>query len=139
MQNEVFGSYNLWLVALSYAIAVFASYTALSLAGQVKPTAKSRPLWLVAGASSMGMGIWSMHFVAIIAFHLPLTVTCNCWLMLLSLLLAIIASGMALVLISRPRSNWLRLLGGGISIGSVLTGMHYLGMAGLRRAWRDCE
>jgi NO-binding membrane sensor protein with MHYT domain len=62
----VLGTYNLSLVVLSLAIAVFASYIALDLAGRVKPTLsakRARPLWLLGGAIAMGTGIWAMHFV----------------------------------------------------------------------------
>lgn len=72
------GNYNLSLVILAFAIACLASYTALDLAGRVK-TSSGRPrfLWLFGGATAMGSGIWSMHFVAMLALKLPISVNYN--------------------------------------------------------------
>ncbi len=66
------GSYNLWLVALSYVVAVVASYTALELARRVAHTRGAARGWLAAGAISMGIGIWTMHFIGMLAFSLPM-------------------------------------------------------------------
>jgi PAS domain S-box-containing protein len=126
------GNYNLGLVALSFAIAVIASYTALDLAGRVQPDdGRVRWLWLLGGAVAMGTGIWSMHFVAMLAFHLPLAVNYDVWITLLSLLLGIFASGIALYLLSCSVSIPL-LLGGGVCMGLAIAWMHYTGMAAMR-------
>jgi NO-binding membrane sensor protein with MHYT domain len=100
------GTYNSSLATLSFAIAVIASYIALGLAGRVKPAlGRVRLFWLLGGAVAMGTGIWSMHFIAMLAFHLPLAVNYDVWLTLLSLLCSIVASGIALFLLSRPGSG----------------------------------
>jgi NO-binding membrane sensor protein with MHYT domain/CheY-like chemotaxis protein/nitrogen-specific signal transduction histidine kinase len=127
------GNYNLSLVALSLAIACLASYTALDLAGRVK-TALGRPrfLWLFGGATAMGSGIWSMHFVAILALKLPISVNYDVSLTLLSLTYAAIASGIALWLLSRQTLNLLLLFFGSICMGAAIAWMHYTGMAAMR-------
>src|SRR6266496_669716 len=88
------GSYDPVLVALSVAIAVLASYAALDLAGRVTSAhGKARLFWLNGGAMAMGFGIWSMHYIGMLAFHLPIPVqydwpqSCyRCWLQFLRLL-----------------------------------------------------
>jgi len=134
MQTELVGIYNPWLVALSCAISVFASYTALNLAGQVVPFVSDRPrlLWLLSGAAAMGTGIWSMHFVAMLAFHLPVTVQYELLTTVASWLLAVFASGIALFLVSRQQLRWLSLLLGSLVMGGAIAGMHYLGMQALQ-------
>ena len=127
------GTYNSSLATLSFAIAVIASYIALGLAGRVKPAlGQVRLFWLLGGAVAMGTGIWSMHFIAMLAFHLPLAVNYDVWLTLLSLLCSIVASGIALFLLSRPGSGRSLLLGGGVCMGIAIAWMHYTGMAAMR-------
>ena len=73
----MYGYYDPSIVALSVAVAIIASYTALDMAGRVSAsdsTPKKSWIWLVAGAVSMGTGIWSMHFIGILSFHLPIQV-----------------------------------------------------------------
>ena len=69
------GSYNYGLVVLSVLISIIASYAALDLAGRVTSAlGRSRLLWLTGGATAMGIGIWSMHYIGMLAFHLPVPV-----------------------------------------------------------------
>src|SRR5258706_3955598 len=69
------GSYDYRLVALSVVIAVMASYAALDLAGRVTyAKGRTRTVWLGGGATAMGIGIWSMHYVGMLAFRLPVPV-----------------------------------------------------------------
>ncbi len=83
----VVGTYDPRLVILSFVAAVMASYTALDLAGRVTAsTGRTRMLWLVGGAASMGLGIWSMHFIAMLAFRLPMPMPYHVPTVLLSLL-----------------------------------------------------
>src|SRR4028119_2012459 len=102
--------YNPWLVLLSIAIAIVASYTALDLTKRVTTTHKRTPTgWLIGGAMAMGIGIWSMHFVAMLAFCVPVDITYDLPLVVLSMLNAVIASGAALLLLSRSTLNRLQL------------------------------
>ena len=91
------GTYNLWLVALSIGVAVFVSHTALSLSARVARTngASSTRLWLAGGATAMGCGIWSMHFIGMLAFSLPIALAYDIPTTLVSLFIAIITSGFA--------------------------------------------
>jgi diguanylate cyclase (GGDEF)-like protein len=127
------GSYNLLLVLLSLLVAVLASYTALDMAGRVV-TAQGRAAfwWLIGGASAMGVGIWSMHFVGMLAFSLPIPLGYDVSITLASLAIAIAASAFALWLVSRRELPWRRLVGGALLMGVGVAGMHYTGMAALR-------
>ncbi len=134
MQHELTGVYTPWLMVASYVIAVLASYTALNLASQVLANAmgRERPLWLLGGAGAMGTGIWSMHFVAMLAFHLPVVVVYDPWLTVSSWFLAAFASGVALWLVSQPAVPLSVLLVGGSVMGLAIAGMHYVGMAAMQ-------
>ena len=80
------GTYNYGLVALSVFIAIISSYAALDLAGRVTSArGRSRYFWLTGGAIAMGTGIWSMHYIGMLAFHLPLPVQYDWPTVLLSL------------------------------------------------------
>jgi PAS domain S-box-containing protein len=124
--------YQPFLVAFSFLIAVIASYTALDLATRVTPqlSPQSRLLWTLGGAIAMGTGIWAMHFIGMLAMKLPLPVAYNLVITLLSWGVAIIASGLALLLFSRPKLS-LGVFSGGVVMGLAIASMHYLGMAGM--------
>jgi PAS domain S-box-containing protein len=127
------GSYDYRLVALSVVIAVLASYAALDLAGRVTSArGGARPLWLCGGATAMGIGIWSMHYVGMLAFRLPVPVQYDWPTVFLSLLAAIFASAIALFVVSRAEMGLLRAVVGSIFMGSAIAGMHYIGMAAMR-------
>lgn len=124
--------YNLQLVIVSVAIAMLASYTAIALTGRVNATQnRAQAGWLISGAAAMGIGIWSMHFIGMLAFRLPVPVQYDFLTVLVSVLPAIIASGLALFLGSRSTLGWLRLSGGSLFMGLGIASMHYLGMAAM--------
>ena len=126
-------AYDWRLVALSYVIAVAASYTALDLTGRVTAArARARIAWLLGGAFAMGVGIWSMHFTAMLAFSLPIRLTYDAPIVLLSLLVAMAASWFALFVASRRVLSLPGLIGGGVLMGLGIAAMHYIGMAALR-------
>jgi two-component system, sensor histidine kinase and response regulator len=127
------GSYNYGLVGLSVAIAVVASYAALDLAGRVTSArGRARYLWLVGGAAAMGGGIWSMHYVGMLAFRLPVEVQYDWPTVLISLLAAVLASAVALFVVSRERMGLVQALGGSVLMGCGIAGMHYIGMEAMR-------
>jgi diguanylate cyclase (GGDEF)-like protein len=127
------GTYNIWIVALSIAVAAFASYTALDLAGRVTAArGRARKVWLAGGALAMGIGIWSMHFIGMLAYSVPIPMTYDVPTVLASMLVAIVASGVALFVVSRRAMSTLQLLIGGVFMGLGITSMHYVGMAGMR-------
>jgi len=130
---NLIGSYNYALVALSVLIAIFASYAALDLAGRVTATAgRIRAVWLLGGASAMGTGIWSMHYMGMLAFVLPIPVAYHWPTVLLSLVAAILASIVALGVASRRKMGAFRAITGSVLIGAGISSMHYIGMAAMR-------
>jgi PAS domain S-box-containing protein len=127
------GSYDYRLVAFSVVIAVLASYAALDLAGRVTSArGGARSIWLSGGATAMGIGIWSMHYVGMLAFRLPVPIQYDWPTVFLSLLAAILASAIALFVVSRTEMGFLRAVAGSIFMGSAIAGMHYIGMAAMR-------
>ncbi|GIP40098.1 hypothetical protein J31TS4_33780 [Paenibacillus sp. J31TS4] len=130
--EHLHGTYSPSLVALSYAIAVAASYASLVLGGRVSAASgKARIIWLICGGAAMGTGIWSMHFVAMLAFHLGVSVHFDTGKVLLSLLVAITAAAIGLWIISRSRVRTRDFLLGGLVMGSGIAAMHYIGMAAM--------
>jgi diguanylate cyclase (GGDEF)-like protein/PAS domain S-box-containing protein len=125
------GYYDLNIVALSVAVAIIASYTALDMASRVS-AGDSSPrkswMWLVAGAMSMGTGIWSMHFIAMLSFHLPIKVAFDLPITLLSLIIAIVASFIALFFLRQAQLGICNLAIGTILMGTGIAAMHYTGM-----------
>jgi two-component system, sensor histidine kinase and response regulator len=129
------GSYAPGLVALSVVISIFASYAALDLAGRVTAArGRVRALWLVGGASAMGLGIWSMHYIGMLAFSLPIPVLYNWPTVAVSLLAAILASAVALYVVSRESMSVWRAAAGSIVMGAGIAAMHYIGMDAMRMA-----
>ncbi|HEY3618114.1 MAG TPA: PAS domain S-box protein [Candidatus Sulfotelmatobacter sp.] len=130
---NLIGSYNYALVALSVLIAMFASYAALDLAGRVTAAAGwTRAVWLLGGAGAMGTGIWSMHYIGMLAFILPIPVAYHLPTVLLSLFAAILTSVIALYVVSRQKMGVLRAVAGSVLMGAGIASMHYIGMAAMR-------
>src|SRR5580704_7019536 len=130
---NLIGSYNYALVALSVLIAMFASYAALDLAGRVTAASGwTRAIWLLGGAGAMGTGIWSMHYIGMLAFILPIPVAYHWPTVLLSLFAAILASFIALYVVSRQEMGASRAVAGSVLMGAGIAGMHYIGMAVMR-------
>ncbi|HUQ74372.1 MAG TPA: EAL domain-containing protein [Burkholderiales bacterium] len=126
------GSYSGGLVALSVIVATLASYVALELASRVSGSgSRTARYWLAAGACSMGISIWSMHFIGMLAFRLPIRMSYDVAITLLSLLIAILVSGFALFTVSRGTLSWRRLGASGVLMGSGIAAMHYTGMAAM--------
>ncbi len=127
------GSYDYRLVALSVVIAICASYTALDLAGRVTAArGRAQWIWLFGGATAMGLGIWSMHYIGMLAFSLPIVVQYDWPTVLLSLVAAIFASAVALYVVSRNKMGVWRAVAGSIAMGMGIAAMHYIGMEAMR-------
>jgi PAS domain S-box-containing protein len=125
--------YDYRLVALSVIIAILAAYAALDLAGRITSArGQLRFVWLIGGSLAMGLGIWSMHYIGMLAFHLPIPVLYDWPTVLLSLLAAILASGIALFVVSGKEMGLIRASIGGIFMGVGIAAMHYIGMAAMR-------
>lgn len=121
-------------VALSVLVAIFASYVALEFAVVVtQAKGRARALWLGCGAFAMGMGIWSMHFVGMLAFEMPgMEMAYDVPLMLLSVAVAIGASWLALYVVSRDKVSTTSIVWGGCAMAFAIAGMHYTGMYSMR-------
>jgi two-component system, sensor histidine kinase and response regulator len=131
--NHLAGTHDYRLVALCVIIAVMASYGALDLAGRIAIThGGTRRVWLLGGATAMGAGIWSMHYVSMLAFPLPVPVLYDWPTVLLSLISAIVASTVALYLVSQPRLTPSLALLGSVFMGGAIAAMHYIGMVAMR-------
>jgi NO-binding membrane sensor protein with MHYT domain len=125
-------SYNPWLVILSGIIAMLAGYVMLEIGSQATRTVGAkRNFWLAIGAGAMGMGIWAMHFIAMLAFSIPARISYNFLLVAVSLVVAAIASWQGLFIVSRPTMTAPILVAGSICMGIAIAGMHYIGMAAM--------
>ncbi|OUL80466.1 putative bifunctional diguanylate cyclase/phosphodiesterase [Paraburkholderia hospita] len=128
-------SYNSLLVLFSLLVAILASYTALDMAGHISSAqGRAARWWLAGGACAMGTGIWSMHFIGMLAFSLPIPLGYDPAITVLSLLIAIASSAFALWLVARNELPWSRLVCGAVLMGAGVSAMHYTGMAAMRMA-----
>ncbi|PPS43196.1 bifunctional diguanylate cyclase/phosphodiesterase [Chroococcidiopsis sp. TS-821] len=128
-------TYDLRLVVLSLVVAIISSYTALDMAGQIPATqGLARKLWLGGSAIALGISIWVMHFIAMLAYELPIPITYDIATTLLSLLVAIALCGVGLSIASKRPLGWLALLAGGTFVGLGIIGMHFTAMRGMRLA-----
>jgi two-component system sensor histidine kinase/response regulator len=126
-------TYNSWLVALSVAVAVLVSYTALSLAARVAAVqGRLARVWLLGGAVAMGIGIWSMHFIGMLAFSLPIALRYDVAGTVGTLLVAIVTSGCAIGIAGGTDLGLRRLAGGALLMGCGIFIMHYGGMSAIR-------
>jgi two-component system, sensor histidine kinase and response regulator len=127
------GHYNYFLVAVSVSIAMLSAYATLDLSERVTcAQGNARLLWLSCGAIAMGTGIWSMHYIGMLAFKLPVTVMYDWPTVLLSLVAAICASACGLYCVSRKKMGTFVTIAGGTFMGSGIAAMHYVGMEAMR-------
>ncbi|AOU99068.1 hypothetical protein BI364_14965 [Acidihalobacter yilgarnensis] len=126
-------AYNMPLVVLSFVVATMASFTALELARRVtnQEAGRRADIWLVTGAVVMGLGIWSMHFIGMLAYETGMHIHYNIPLTALSMLVAIASSGFALHIATRSQLGTLRLGLSGLLMGAGIAAMHYIGMAAM--------
>src|SRR5919107_2691680 len=125
----VVGTHDSALVALSILVATVTSYTALDLAGRIRACAGlAWYAWLVTDAVAMGGGIWSMHFVAMLAFSMPgMEVHYHLGLTLVSLVLPILVTGVGFFIVSRKQTGPVLLALSGFFMGLGIVAMHYTG------------
>ncbi|GAA3399668.1 diguanylate cyclase domain-containing protein [Paenibacillus hodogayensis] len=132
MEQTVHGTHDLFLVAVSFLIALMASYTAVDFA---RRTALSkgweRRIWRLGSASAMGIGMWVLHFIAMLAYRLPLVVDYDLRTVWLSLLVATVGSLCALLVAGTRSASLLRMLSGGIVAGTSFLAMHLLGLSAM--------
>ena len=128
--------YSPVLVIVSVILSMIAANLALSMADRMRvaKTAIGRKVWLVGGSLAMGSGIWSMHYLGMLAVKLPVPVFYYWPIVLSSLLLAVAASMVALMAVSAPKPGWTHLMRGSLLMAAGIGGMHYTGMAAMRSA-----
>ncbi len=128
-------TYSPWLVFISIVVASLASYTALDLASRISASrGAAARAWLVGGAISMGTGIWSMHFIGMLAVRLPVSLGYEWGHTIASLAIAICSSLFALFIVNSAFLTWRRLAVSGTIMGLGIASMHYVGMTALDMA-----
>jgi PAS domain S-box-containing protein len=129
------GTYNAGLVVLSVLIAILASYAAFNLAERVSASGgKRRWAWLTSGAIAMGFGIWSMHYVGMLAFVVPVPVLYHLPTVILSLFAAVAGAAIALYIVSKKTIRLVDTAIVGACLGGAIVSMHYVGMSAMRSA-----
>ena len=132
MRPIVLGHYDPYLVALSVVVASFGGYVALDLASHAREAGRGRNGWLGAAALALGAGIWSMHFIGMMAMRMPVPVSYDILLTALSFLLAVGVSGTGLFAVAHGGGGRTTLAAAGLLTGFGIVAMHYVGMAGMR-------
>lgn len=127
-------TYDYWLVVSSLLVATLASYTTLDLSSHISALAgrRIRHAWLVGGATAMGIGIWSMHFIGMLAFSLPIPLGYDLVTTGYSLIIAILFSFIVLYVVTQTQLTSLRLIASGTLMGVGIAAMHYTGMAAMQ-------
>src|SRR5262245_31813494 len=124
--------FHSWLVLVSVLVAILAAYTALTLALRIRDSTRQvTPAWLIGGGVAMGIGIWSMHFVGMLALTLPIEIAYDVATTILSMIIAVVVSTFALHIISRGQVGRAALVGAGFAMGIGICAMHYVGMAAI--------
>lgn len=135
-KSHMVGFYNINLIILSYLVATFASYIALDMTARIRDVNNSKLGaigWLLGGSVAMGAGIWSMHFIGMLAFTMPgMSISYDFFWTGLSMIVAILASGFAFLLLKPLEIRVTRLILGGIILGLSIASMHYLGMEAMQ-------
>ncbi len=127
---ETHATYNYFLVALSYFVSVFGSYTGLQLMRAIRNSGgKAVYGWIIAAAFALGGGaIWTMHFIGMIAYQSPMEVAYDPFLTFVSLILAVTVVGAGIFALSKKQDSILVLIVAGIITGLGVATMHYTGM-----------
>ncbi|WP_158301812.1 MHYT domain-containing protein [Paenibacillus mesophilus] len=131
------GSYSISLVVLSITMAIAASCISLDMTSRARQSAdrRRRSFWLSASAVTMGLGIWSMHFIGMLALRLPFPTTYQLFLTFISLVIAIISSFLAVFVVSRARLSFYCFIFAGVLMGGGISLMHYIGMAAIQSTY----
>jgi NO-binding membrane sensor protein with MHYT domain len=128
-------SYNLFLVALSFFVSVFGSYTGILLVKAAQSSTTNRAAWIIAAATALGGGaIWTMHFIGMLAYDMGMPVNYDPLITFASLAIAVIVVGMGLFFVAGNQNSILRLLIAGVITGLGVASMHYSGMYAMNMA-----
>jgi PAS domain S-box-containing protein len=125
--------WNNSFIALSVLVAVIGSFTALAHAQRMREsTGNVAKVWLLAGGVTLGMAVWSMHFIGMLAFHLPIALSFDTQLTFISILPAIAAALLGFYLLQSIQLRLRQIFIGGFFMGIGIAVMHYTGMAALK-------
>ena len=132
--SELTVRYLPWLVVASVATSIAAAYAALTLADRMRAstTVWQRRAWLAGGSVALGGGIWSMHYLGMLAVQLPVEVRYYWPTVILSALMSVAASAVVLKQISHTETTQRRLMLSALLMATGIGGMHYTGMAAMR-------
>ncbi|EHN8903953.1 putative bifunctional diguanylate cyclase/phosphodiesterase [Enterobacter asburiae] len=121
------------LIAISYLVAFIASFVALDSAGKIPLSSRKAALfWRIAGGVTLGIGIWSMHFIGMLSMQMPMMMSYDLWLTLASLGVAVVASATALnIAVTGKKLSPFRLIFATAILSAGVVSMHYIGMAAL--------
>ena len=126
-------SHNPLLVLASFAIALMAGFTGLSMArGLSRLPEAARKVRIAMSAVILGGGIWSMHFVAMLGLQLPIPFFYDALTTLISALMAILIVGLGLIILHFRERTAQTITAAGLVVGGGILGMHYTGMAGMQ-------
>ncbi|MEP3349086.1 MAG: MHYT domain-containing protein [Marinomonas sp.] len=127
------GTYNYWLVLLSIILSSAAAFFSLHFASiaQHITIKKHKTIALASGSLVMAGGIWSMHFVGMLAYDMGHSVSYEPWLTLFSILPSVVASYITLNLLIQDKLTPWQLIFGGTLVGAGIGTMHYMGMAAM--------
>jgi diguanylate cyclase len=127
-------THNPFLVLLAYLVACVGSFATLDMAERVghAQNPASQRLWRWVGAGCLAGGIWAMHFIGMLAFQAPIDIQYELPITLLSLLIALLASWLAMHALSHHRLSFWQYLQASICIGLGIATMHYVGMTAMR-------
>jgi NO-binding membrane sensor protein with MHYT domain len=128
------GHHNYWLVLLSVIVSITASYVALEAVSRVTEQRQRSAgwSWLAGASAALGTGIWSMHFIGMLGFELPVPVSYDVPRTLLSLAIAILSAGLSFAWVSGRALRFRGFLVGGVLVGCGIAAMHYIGMAAMK-------
>lgn len=126
-------NYNYWLVLCSFLVAWMGAYAGLTIVISIQSsvTGFARAAWLFAGSVTLGCAVWSMHYIGMLAFTLPVPTHHHVGLTLVSIVPAILASLIALLQLSKKQQSWKSTLVSGLFLGVGIGTMHYVGMAAM--------
>ena len=126
-------TWNFTLVLVSILVAIVGSFTALTHAQRMRESSgRAANIWMAAGALTLGLAIWAMHFIGMLAFHLPIELNFDVTYTLLSALPAVAATFLGFYELRQPVVTTPRIFIAGIVMGAGIALMHYTGMAALK-------
>src|ERR1700744_4583949 len=128
----MFEGHDPYLVALSVAIAILGGYTGFSLAARGRSSPGASPRVLLAGAAALlAVGIWTMHFVGMLAAPIPPDTAYLALPTIISFLICALVVGISLFFVSIGEPTLLRLASSAVLLGLGIVSMHYVGIHGV--------